>query len=80
MADIFNAEEEMEASAAYDTIRMFNVEQRTSDDEELDDFAVLRWEDGWANTARSERVADFSAICLLWARYIIDEEGPRVID
>jgi len=76
--EIFNSEEEIAKTAEYTTIRMYNIERATSDEEEID-LTHIRWTDGWANTAREDRVADFSAVCLFFARTIIDYEGPRVM-
>jgi len=77
MSEIFNSEEEILASSNYDTIRMYIVEKTTSNVEE-DELTAVRWEDGWSNTQRSERVAEFSAVCLFFARSIVDFQGSKV--
>jgi len=75
---IHNAEEEIGKTADYTTIRMYKLPYAISYEEEID-LNRTRWKDGWANTAREDRVVDFSAICLLFARTIIDYEGPSVM-
>jgi len=78
MSEAFHAEEEIAASTSYDNIRMFNVERMMAR-EEAPELAQQKWQDGWASASRSDRVADFSAVCLFFARTIIDSGvGPKV--
>lgn len=72
MVSIFNATEEIAATAAFSNIRMYKVKTMTSDTEQ-DDLMI---EDG-AMWFKSDEpyVKGFSAVCLLTARYISEILG-----
>ena len=71
--DIFNATEEIEKMKEYRGIRMYQVKmmlsQKQQDDLMEEDWII------WANTSESVVVSQFSAVCLLTARYMADILG-----
>ena len=73
MGSIFNADEEIAAMAEYPNIRMYFVKLMTSDTPQ-DDLAAEQWTE-WAKTSESNRVTQFSAVCLLTAKYMADAMG-----
>lgn len=71
--DIFNATEEIEKMKEYPGIRMYQVKMMLSQ-EQQDDLMEEDWII-WANTSESVVVSQFSAVCLLTARYMADILG-----
>ena len=70
---IFNASEEIAKMEEYPNIRMYFVKLMTSDTPQ-DDLAAEQWTE-WAKTSESNRVTQFSAVCLLTAKYMADAMG-----
>jgi sialate O-acetylesterase len=75
MGGIFNATEEIAASAEYTNIRMYNIASMTSDTEQ-EDLINLSW-DSWSDPSNTGRLSGFSAVCFLFARSISDRIGKR---
>ena len=71
--DIFNATEEIEKIKEYPGIRMYQVKMMLSQ-EQQDDLMEEDWII-WSNTNESVVVSQFSAVCLLTARYMADILG-----
>ena len=70
---IFNASEEIAHIEEYPNIRMYFVKQMTSNtsqDDLMDEF----WTE-WAKSTETNKVSEFSAVCLLTARYMADILG-----
>ena len=73
MNSIFNASEEIAAMEEYPNIRMYFVKLMTSNTPQ-DDMMAEEWTD-WEKTTSTNRVKQFSAVCLLTARYMADAMG-----
>ena len=73
MDKIFNAGEEIAAMEEYPNIRMYFVKLMTSNTPQ-DDLMAEQWTD-WEKTTSTDRVSQFSAVCLLTARYMADTLG-----
>ena len=79
---IFNASQEVSKMAEYSGIRMYKVKMMKSDqpqddlmDEDLD------WKNNWVESADTDLVQTFSAVCLLTVRYMADVLGKdKVMD
>ena len=74
MVNIFNATEEIEASASYTNIRMYHVGHATAENPQDDIDSSEDW-DGWYSAADSNQLKFFSAVCFLYARYMTDQLG-----
>ena len=77
MSDIYNATEEVANSASYTNIRMFQIYEQQSDEEEDDLVGGLggQW-DGWYTPDNASRLKQFSAVCFLYARSMTDRLSP----
>ena len=73
MDKIFNAGDEIAAMEKYSNIRMYFVKLMTSNTPQ-DDLMAEQWTD-WEKTSSTDRVSQFSAVCLLTARYMADTLG-----
>ena len=73
MKRIFNATEEIAAMEEYPNIRMYFVKLMTSNSPQ-DDLIAEDWTD-WEKTTSTARVSQFSAVCLLTARFMADALG-----
>ena len=73
MDKIFNAGEEIAAMEEYPNIRMYFVKLMTSITPQ-DDLMAEQWTD-WEKTTSTDKVSQFSAVCLLTARYMADTLG-----
>ena len=73
MDKIFNAGEEVAAMEEYPNIRMYFVKLMTSNTPQ-DDLMAEQWTD-WEKTTSTDKVSQFSAVCLLTARYMADTLG-----
>ena len=73
MGGIFNATEEIAAMEEYPNIRMYFVKLMTSNTPQ-DDLMAEDWT-AWEKTTSTNRVKQFSAVCLLTARYMADALG-----
>ena len=65
MGKIFNCSLEIANSKGYNNIRMFKVDPEESGKEETD---ILRGWEKWETPDNSEKLANFSAVCFLFAR------------
>jgi sialate O-acetylesterase len=77
MGQIFNATEEVAASAEYTNIRMYRINYLTSDTEQ-DDLISEIW-DSWSEPTDVGRLNSFSAICFLYARGISQKLSRRKV-
>ena len=75
MSQIYNATDEIAASAEYDNIRMFKVKKMTSDVEQ-EDLMQEDWT-AWADPS-DPNLESFSAVCFFYARSISDMIGRKV--
>ena len=73
ISNIFNATEEIAAMEEYPNIRMYFVNLMTSNTPQ-DDLMEEKWTD-WEKTTSTDKVSEFSAVCLLTARYMADAMG-----
>ena len=73
MGGIFNATEEIAAMEEYPNIRMYFVKLMTSNTPQ-DDLMAEQWT-AWEKTTSKPMVNQFSAVCLLTARYMADAMG-----
>merc|ERR1719270_2395870 len=73
MNNIFNASEEIAAMEKYPNIRMYFVKLMASY-EPQEDLMAEAWTD-WEKTTSTSEVSQFSAVCLLTARYMADTLG-----
>ena len=70
---VFNSEEEITKTAEYPNIRMFKLALMTASNPQ-DDLKETEFET-WARSDDSTSVSQFSAVCLLTARYMADVLG-----
>ena len=70
---IFNASEEIAKLEEYPGIRMYIVKRMTSNKPQ-DDLMDEDWTN-WTKTSETNKVSEFSAVCLLTARYMADILG-----
>ena len=70
---VFNSDKEIAKTAEYPNIRMFKLALMT-DSNPLDDLKEIDFET-WARSDDSSAVSQFSAVCLLTARYMADVLG-----
>ena len=73
MGGIFNATEEIAAMEEYPNIRMYFVKLMTSNTPQ-DDLMAEDWT-AWEKTTSTNSLKQFSAVCLLTARYMADAMG-----
>ena len=73
MGGIFNVVEELEKMTEYPNIRMFKLALMTASNPQ-DDLKETEFET-WARSDDSTSVSQFSAVCLLTARYMADVLG-----
>ena len=73
ISNIFNATEEIAAMEEYPNIRMYFVNLMTSNTPQ-DDLMAEKWTD-WEKTTSTDKVSEFSAVCLLTAKYMADAMG-----
>lgn len=74
MDQIENGFEEIQNSRNYTNIRMFQLGLFTSDKEEED---ILGGWDNWYSANATDKLAEFSAVCFLTARYLTDLMGDN---
>ena len=77
MGGIFNVVEELEKMTEYPNIRMFKVKMMTAS-EPQSDLMEYDW-NKWATVNEVDFVRQFSAVCLLTARYMADELGKNKV-
>ena len=73
LGEILNAEEEIEKMSDYPNIKMFMLDFMFSDQPQDDLLKDQNF--GWESTSNSDAVREFSAVCLLTARYMADTLG-----
>ena len=78
-AQIFNAEEEISKLVDYPNIRMFAVRKMTASEPQNDLMEIYHNWDRWASVNETQYVKDFSAVCLLTARYMADTLGKNKV-
>ena len=73
MSGILNADEEIAKSAEYRNIKLFRTDHMTASDpqNDLQTDPPIEWEP----TSNANAVRQFSAVCLLTARYMADALG-----
>ena len=78
MDQITNAEEEIAASIDFTNIRFYRALKRSADEEQDDLINNGGWE-RWEDSTNQEKLAEFSAVCFLYAREITQRIGNKVI-
>ena len=78
MDQITNAEEEIAASIDFTNIRFYRALKRSADEEQDDLVNNGGWE-RWEDPTNQEKLAEFSAVCFLYAREITQRIGNKVI-
>ena len=73
LGEILNAEEEIEKMSDYPNIKMFMLDFMFSDQPQDDLLKDQNF--GWESTSNSDAVREFSAVCLLTARFMADTLG-----
>ena len=70
---VLNSAEELEKMTEYRNIRMFKLDRMYSLD--IQDDLIKDQSIGWTSTQDTESTKQFSAVCLLTARYMADVLG-----
>ena len=76
---LLNREEEIAHFSEYPNIRMFKVKMMTASQPQDD---LMEYDDNfnkWANVNEREYILQFSAVCLLTARYMADVLGKNKV-
>ena len=77
MNQIVNSDQEIADSIGFTNIRFYQLTHNTADTEQDD---ILGGWDAWEDPTNQDKLAQFSAVCFLYAREISERIGSKVQD